>query len=466
MNIKVPFIKQLSPVALCVLLATGCSSLTRSEFIAPPVAIPTSWQSVTVNQQVKLDPWWQRFNNPELNQLIEDVLTTNNDLALATLTLRRARLEAGLTNAQSYPQISANINGSTSKPLQGGTSSRSYSSSLSVSYELDLWGRVAADMDAAKWSSFATAQDRESTAQSLIATTATLYWQIGYLKQSITLSQNSIDYAQQTYELSQYQYRSGSVSQLDVLVAKRSLAGQQASHSDLLQELTEAQNSLAILYDQPPLKMAINIDKLPEGPVPIIVAGVPSDLLIRRPDVKSALYTLKSAYASKDATFAGYLPSLTLSSALGTSSTQLKDLLSNPVGTLGANLILPFLQWNEMELDKKIATVDVESAIVTYRQTLYNAFKEVDNAISARQHYQYQEQRLDEQYEAATEAERIYASQYRNGAITIQDWLDAQETQRSAELSLLANRFNQFSAQATLYQALGGSDIAPIVEAE
>lgn len=466
MNIKVPFIKQLSPVALCVLLATGCSSLTRSEFIAPPVAIPTSWQSVTVNQQVKLDPWWQRFNNPELNQLIEDVLTTNNDLALATLTLRRARLEAGLTNAQSYPQISANINGSTSKPLEGGASSRSYSSSLSVSYELDLWGRVAADMDAAKWSSFATAQDRESTAQSLIATTATLYWQIGYLKQSITLSQNSIDYAQQTYELSQYQYRSGSVSQLDVLVAKRSLAGQQASHSDLLQELTEAQNSLAILYDQPPLKMAINIDKLPEGPVPIIVAGVPSDLLIRRPDVKSALYTLKSAYASKDATFAGYLPSLTLSSALGTSSTQLKDLLSNPVGTLGANLILPFLQWNEMELDKKIATVDVESAIVTYRQTLYNAFKEVDNAISARQHYQYQEQRLDEQYEAATEAERIYASQYRNGAITIQDWLDAQETQRSAELSLLANRFNQFSAQATLYQALGGSDIAAPVKVE
>lgn len=457
---------KLSSAALCVLLVTGCSSFTRTAFIPPAVEIPASWQSVSINQQVKLDPWWQSFNNPELNQLIEQVLKTNNDLALATLTLRRARLEAGLTNAESYPQISAGINGSTEKPLNGGASTRGYSSSLSVGYELDLWGRVSADMDAAKWTSFASAEDRESTAQSLVATTAILYWQIGYLKQSIKLSQNSIDYAQQTLDLSERQYRSGSVSQLNVLEAKRSLAGQQASHSDLDQQLTEAQNSLAILYNQPPLKMSVNIEKLPDGFIPTIASGVPADLLIRRPDVKSALYALKSAYASKDATFAGYLPTLTLSGALGSSSTELKNLLSNPVGTMGANLVLPFLQWNEMQLNKKIAGIEVESAVVTYRQTLYGAFKEVDNAISARQHYQYQEQRLREQYDAASAAERIYASQYRNGAVSIQDWLDAKETQRSAEVSLLANRYNQFSAQATLYQALGGSDIAARLSGE
>lgn len=455
-----------STVSLYLLLVTGCSSVTRSEFTPAEVEIPASWQSVRVNQQVKLDPWWQSFNNPELNQLIERVLKTNNDLALATLTLRRARLEAGLTNAESYPQISSNINGSSAKPLNGGAGSSGYSSNLSVSYELDLWGRISADMDAAKWTSLASAQDRESTAQSLVATTAILYWQIGYLKQSITLSQSSIDYAQQTLALTERQYRSGSVSQLNVLNVKRSLAGQQASHSDLLQQLTEAQNSLAILYNQPPLKMPVRIDKLPEGPIPDIAAGVPADLLIRRPDVKSALYALKSVYASKDATFAGYLPTLTLSGALGSSSSELKNLLSNPVGTLGANLILPFLQWNKMQLDKKIASVEVESAVVSYRQTLYSAFKEVDNALSARQHYQYQEQKLREQYKAATAAERIYASQYRNGAVSIQDWLDAKETQRSAEASLLVNRYNQFSAQATLYQALGGSDIAARLSVE
>ena len=457
---KPSFTLKLSSLALCISLVAACSSFTKTEFVAPEVNIPASWQSVSVNQQVKLDPWWQSFNNPELNQLIEQVLKTNNDLALATLTLRTARLQAGLADTESYPQIGASINGSKYKALNGGASYTEYGSNLSLSYELDLWGRVSADIDAAKWASLASAEDRESTAQSLVATTAILYWQIGYLKQSIVLSQNSIDYAQQTLDLTERQYQSGSVSQLNVFESKRRLASEQASQSELQQALIEAQNSLAILYNRPPLEMPILIENLPIGDIPIIAAGVPSDLLIRRPDIKSTLYKLKSAYASKDATFASYLPNLTLSGSLGTSSTELKDLLRNPIGTLGANLVLPFLQWNEMELYKKIASIEVETAVVTYRKTLYNAFKEVDNAISARQHYQYQAQRLREQYDAASAAESIYASQYRNGAISIQVWLDSQENKRSAEVALLANRYNQFSAQATLYQALGGSDIA------
>jgi NodT family efflux transporter outer membrane factor (OMF) lipoprotein len=461
--INVYSIQKFSTIALSIILVNGCSSAIRTPYTQPDVAIPASWQSVTLNQQIKLDPWWRSFNNAELNQLIEQVLQTNNDLALATLTVRRARLEAGLTDTQAYPQIRSTLDGSNSTNLNSGTSSKSYSSDVSISYELDLWGRVAADMDAAKWSSLATSEDKESTAQSLVATTASLYWQIGYLKQSIALSNSSIDYAQQTLDLTQRQYRSGAVSELNVLEAKRNLAGQQASHSDWQQQLTEAQNSLAILYNQPPFTMTVSIDRLPDGPIPNIAAGVPSDLLVRRPDVKSALYTLKSAYSSENATFAGYLPTLTLSGSLGSSSTQLKNLLRDPVGTLGANLVLPFLQWNEMELNKKIANLDVQTAIVDYRQTLYTAFKEVDNAISARQHYQYQEQKLREQYDAATQAERIYASQYRHGAVSIQDWLDAKENQRSAKQSLLENRYNQFAAQSTLYQALGGSDVvAPL----
>ncbi|WP_418358808.1 efflux transporter outer membrane subunit [Shewanella basaltis] len=452
---------KLSSIALCLVLVGACSSFTHTEFTPPEVTIPDSWQSVSVNQHVKLDPWWQRFNNPELNQLIEHVLLTNNDLALATLTLRSARLQAGLTDTQRYPQINASVNGDKTKSLDGGASVSDYGTNVSLSYEVDLWGRVSADMDAAKWASLASEQDRESTAQSLVSTTAILYWQIGYLKHSLTLSQKSIDYAQQTYDLAQRQYRSGAVSQLNVFEAKRSLAGQQASHSELEQQLVEAQNALAILFNQPPTQMGIHIKQLPDSELPSIAEGIPADVLIRRPDVKSALYQLKSAYSAKDATFAGYLPTLSLSGSLGTSSTELKELLQNPIGTLGANLFLPFVQWNEMQLYKALATVEVESAVVTYRQTLYNAFKEVDNAISARQHYEYQAQKLREQYDAATQAEHIYASQYRNGAVSIQDWLDAQETQRNAEVLLLANRYNLFSAQATLYQALGGSDIAP-----
>ena len=450
-------------ILMGILLLSSCSNFTHTEFEQPLIAIPTQWQSVTVDQSVKLDPWWESFKDPELNALIAQVLLTNNDLALATLTLKKARLAAGLTAAENTFQINSNNDAQRATSLNSSSTANTFNIDLSISYELDLWGRVASEVDAAKWASLASAEDRESTAQSLVSTTASLYWQIGYLKQSLTLSQENIDSAQQSLAVIQSQYRSGAVLQLDVLESQRNLAEQQVTQSELQQTLSEAENALAILYNQPPLKLPISIVKLPDSVIPVIAAGVPSDLLIRRPDIKSALYTLKAAYSSKDATFAGYLPTLSLSGSLGASSDELKNLLTNPIGTLGANLLLPFLQWNEMKLNEEISEIELQSAVVSYRQTLYNAFSEVDNAISARLHYQYQGMRLQEQYDAAKAAELIYASQYRYGAISIQDWLDAKDTLRFIEQAILENRFNQFDVQATLYQALGGSDVAPLL---
>ncbi|KFZ36049.1 RND transporter [Shewanella mangrovi] len=451
----------LATIAVCSTLLSGCGMLTRSEFEPPQLDIPNSWQQTQVANAVKLDPWWQSFQNPELNTLIKDVLTHNSDLALATLTLQRARLQAGLSRDDLWPQLSANVAATKSKPLDGGDSSTSYSTSASISYEVDLWGRVSANIDQAQWAAMASQEDRESTAQSLVATTASLYWQIGYLKQRIQLSQNSIDYAKQTLTLTQQQYATGAVSQLNVLEAQRSLAGQESSHSELVQQLVEAQNAMAILFDRPPEQFPIAIDKLPDGKVPTINAGVPADLLVRRPDVKAALYQLKASLAAKDATFAQYFPTLNLTGSVGDSSSELKELLRNPIGTLGAGLTLPFLQWRQMSINNDIADIDYQSATISYRQTLYKAFEDVNNAISARQQYAYQGEKLQLQYDSAAAAEKIYASQYRNGAVSIQDWLTAQETLRNAEASLLQNRYNQLTAQSTLYLALGGSDIAP-----
>nr|WP_228730015.1 efflux transporter outer membrane subunit [Shewanella avicenniae] len=451
----------LAAIAVCSSLLSGCGALTRSEYQPPALQIPASWQQAQLATEVRLDPWWHSFNNPELNTLINDVLSHNSDLALATLTLKRARLQAGLSRDDLWPQLSSTLSASKSKPLDGGDSSTSYSAELSVSYEVDLWGRVSANIDQAQWSAMASLEDRESTAQSLVATTASLYWQIGYLKQRIQLSQNSIDYAKQTLALTQQQYANGAVSQLNVLEAQRSLAGQEANHSQLVQQLVEAQNAMAILFDRPPAEFPIAIDKLPEGQVPNIGAGVPADILVRRPDVKSALYQLRASLAAKDATFAQYFPSLSLTGAVGDSSEELKELLRNPIGSIGARLTLPFLQWRQMNINNDIADLTYQSAIISYRQTLYKAFEDVDNAISARQQYAYQGEKLQQQYDAAAAAEKIYASQYRNGAVSIQDWLTAQETLRNAEASLLQNRYNQLTAQSTLYLALGGSDIAP-----
>jgi len=448
-------------IAVGVALLGGCGSFMRSDFELPALTIPSHWQHTLVNEQVRVDPWWQQFQQPDLNKLVSQVLSSNNDLALATLTLRKARLQAGLAQDALYPQLSSNLSASRSNPLDGGESTKSYQAKLSVSYEVDLWGKVSAEMDQAQWSALASAEDRESTTQSLVATTASLYWKMGYLNQRIALSSRSIDHSRQTLALTQRQYDSGAVTQVNVLEAKRSLAGQEASHSQLIQQLTEAGNALAILLNQAPGEAFVEINALPDVAVPEIAVGMPADLLVRRPDVKASLYQLRSALASKDATYTRYFPSLSLTGSVGESTSELKELLRNPVGSLGAGLVLPFLQWNQMQINNDIAEIDYQTAVVNYRKTLYSAFEDVDNAISAKQQFAYQGDKLQQQYNAAVAVEAIYESQYRHGAIGIQDWINAQENRRAAEASLLENRYNQLTAQATLYQALGGSDIAP-----
>ena len=452
---------KLSVIAISIALLSGCGALMRSEFEPPALQVPEQWQHIQVNGQVSLDPWWQKFNQPELNQLISQVLSSNNDLTLATLTLQKARLQAGLARDDLYPQLSSNNTASVNKPLEGGSSSKAFQANLSVSYEVDLWGKVSANIDQAQWTALARLEDRESTAQSLVATTASLYWQIGYLHQRIELSNKSIEHSRQTLALTQRQYASGAVTELNVLESQRSLAGQEASHSQLLQQLVEAENALAILLNHAPGQVAVEIKQLPDSAVPEIGVGIPADLVGRRPDVKAALYQLRSSLASQDATYASYFPSLSLTGSVGESTSELKELLRNPVGSLGAGLVLPFLQWNQMQINNDIADIDYQSAIVNYRKTLYSAFEDVDNAISAKQQYAYQGEKLEQQFSAAAQAEAIYESQYRHGAIGIQNWIDAQENRRSAEAALLENRYNQLTAQATLYQALGGSDIAP-----
>ncbi|TVL21587.1 RND transporter [Shewanella xiamenensis] len=461
LNCRVGLSLKVSVIAISIALLSGCGALMRSDFEPPALQVPEQWQHTQVNGQVSLDPWWQKFNQPELNQLISQVLSSNNDLTLATLTLQKARLQAGLARDDLYPQLSSNNTASVNKPLEGGSSSKTFQANLSVSYEVDLWGKVSANIDQAQWTALASLEDRESTAQSLVATTASLYWQIGYLHQRIELSNKSIEHSRQTLALTQRQYASGAVTELNVLESQRSLAGQEASHSQLLQQLVEAENALAILLNRAPGQVAVEIKQLPDSAVPEVGVGIPADLVGRRPDVKAALYQLRSALASKDATYASYFPSLSLTGSVGESTSELKELLRNPVGSLGAGLVLPFLQWNQMQINNDIADIDYQSAIVSYRKTLYSAFEDVDNAISAKQQYAYQGEKLELQFSAAAQAEAIYESQYRHGAIGIQNWIDAQENRRSAEAALLENRYNQLTAQATLYQALGGSDIAP-----
>jgi len=230
--------------------------------------------------------------------------------------------------------------------------------------------------------------------------------------------------------------------------------------SQLHQQLGETRTALAILLQIPVQQLNIQEpQRLPVIRLPVIGAGLPAEILARRPDLRAAELRLRQALATKDATRASYYPSISLTGNLGSTSTSLTQLLQNPALTLGANLSLPFLQWNDMKRDLAISELDYEKSILNYRQTLYQAFADVENALSARteldKQVRYQEQNLA----LAERTERLYEVRYRNGAVALSNYLDAQETTRNARIALVQAKQNQYNAYVTLMQALGGSPI-------
>ncbi|MCB5362775.1 efflux transporter outer membrane subunit [Pusillimonas sp. CC-YST705] len=450
------------------LLLAGCGALVQTPYTRPDTQTPAHWQNASTEPAATQDDggeWWRNFNDTSLNSLMERVLQTNNDLAAATLRVRRAQLQAGMADTNLYPTVSASGSSNTQRNLRGdGTRSESYSVSTSISWEVDLWGRLESLSDAAEWTALATEQDRQATRLTLIGTTLQLYWQAALLNERIATARFSLEVAERTLELVQGQYRSGAVSGLEVAEAESTLASQRASLADLQRQRSETLTALSILTDTPPSQDVSIPESLPDAAPPSVQAGVPAELLGRRPDLRAAELRLRSTLASGDATRANYYPRLSLTGSLGSASSALANVLQNPVGTLGAGLILPFLQWNQMRLDSAISRNQYEEAVVNFRQALYQAMAEVENALAARGSLAVQGTELQASLVSAQRAEQIYEARYRAGAVALRTWLDAQERRRQAEISVSQNRYNRYLNQVTLYQALGGDALADAPE--
>lgn len=457
------------PTMMAVLALTGCA--TRTAYERPAVQVPGAWlqgagaaptaaaaSSPTGAQAAVqgLSPWWPELHDPSLTQLIEDALARNNNLAQAAIKVRRAQLVAGQAASDRLPGVSVGASTKASQAIDGGATTRTHSLTASASWEVDLWNRLGALRDAAEWEAQATEQDRQATAMALVGTVASQYWQVAYLNQRVAASEQSIAYARQTLKLVQGQYSVGSISGLEVAQATQALASQEANHTQWLQQRVQARNALAILFDGPPSVALNEAVRLPDGVLPPVAAGLPASLLSRRPDLRASEWRLRKSVASVDATRASFYPSLTLTGSVGGSSSALSDVLRDPIGTLGAGLLLPFVQWRDMARSVAISEADHEITVRAYRQSWYEALADVENALSARVQYEDQGARLAEALTASQTAERLAEARYRVGATALKTWLDAQETRRQAENSLAQNRLNRLNALATLYQSLGG----------
>lgn len=450
--------KHIALLLLSSMLLTGCEGLARSQYTRPQLELPASWSYAPVNgeQTLASEQWWRAFQDQELNGLIERALQSNSDMALAALKVRQARLRAGIADGNLTPDVTAQFSASRERNIDAHTSSKSFGASLGLSYEIDLWGKLSSARDTAHWEAMATEQDRAGAALALIGTTANLYWRLAYLNESIAASEASLAYTAKALELAQVKHRSGAVSNLDLIQAEQNLASQRASLTTLLQDKVEAQNALAILFDQAPENTTPDPKTLPAMTMPTLPLATPAALLARRPDMQAAEMRLRSALADTDHSRTSYYPSFSLTGSLATGGSELADILRNPVASLGAGLSLPFLQWRQTQLNIQVSEAAYEQAVIEFRQKLYSSLAEVENKLSARTQLMAQEDALRTSFKLASEAERLAEVRYRSGATGVQAWLDQQETRRSAQLQLTANRLAQLQNMMALYQALGG----------
>lgn len=454
--------KKALTIALSTVILTGCASMVSTQSEMSKVQIPEQWQTAS---NIPISPfdtqgqWWTQFGDARLSALIETALDKNNNLKAAGYKLRQAQLSAGLAQNNLFPTISASASSNTSRPLDTSNASntRSYSTGVSVAYEVDLWGKIAQTSHIKQWEAQASEQDLLSTQLTIEGSVAKLYWQLAYLNQKIQLGEQSVAYARKTLDLVRVQYTAGAVSQLEVLSAERNLASQEATQEDLLQQRMVARNAMAIMFDAPPsAHISDEPQALPNSTPPAMATALPAEVLARRPDLQAAELRLRQSLGNIDVARTNFYPTFNLTARVGTGSNTLSQILSDPIGALALNLALPFLNWNENQLNLKISKAAYAQNAANFRQTLYTALQEVDNALSAQNQLRLQGEKQRLAWQNAQKAEHLYEVRYRAGGDSLKSWLDAQEARRQAESAYLLNRYNQYINQVDLIMALGG----------
>ncbi|QOZ83810.1 TolC family protein [Chromobacterium sp. Rain0013] len=445
-------------------LALSLAACQSTPYQRQALETPAQWHSPTAQSQTDMsrERWWQGFGDAGLLAVLEQARSRNPDLSIALLKLRKAQLAAGLERSEALPSLSGDLSAGTKRTLgESSTWSRSSGGSLSTSYELDLWGRVDARLRAADQEFRASAYDEAAARLLSDSAAAGLYWDIAALKTRQRLGQADLMDLRRIQALAETKWRAGATSEQDVTQARSAVLSQQTELLTLADELGQKENALALLLDHPPGAALPPIAELPLEPaLPAIDAGLPSSLLERRPDLMAAEARLRGQLAKVDQQRAALFPTLKLTGSLGSSSSVLSSLVQNPLLTLGASLSLPFLEWRKQGLQLKSSQADYELETVNFRKTLYRAYQEVDNALSARQRLQGSARLQADALALSRRSEQLAESHYRAGAVDAQTWLDAVKARRSSESALVRLRQEQLKNLADVYKALGGAPAA------
>lgn len=440
-------------------LLVSCQSLRTTEPSRdlPTGAVPAAFAMASPTVTMP-DRWWEALGSEELNGLMERAFTGNLSLAQAWTQLRQA--QAAVTSAAAEGKLQVSGSGDASRTQTHGetdTTTRSHSLGLGVSYEVDLWGRIAASTDAARLAAQASEQDVRATALTLSSQIASGWITVKSYQSQLTLVEDQIRSSNEYLDLLKVRQRKGMSDLVDVLQQRQDVAGLESTAESLRENLAVARLELAYVLGLPDdSSLAIASDALPDLP-PLPATGVPSELLARRPDIAAARLRLRSQEQTVAAARAARLPSLSLTGSANFSSGQFKNLFDNWVSNVAAGLSAPLLDGSRLAAQEASAKALRDERLVAYRDTVLGAFIEVNEAL-VREHWkQAYFERL--QTEATYAGETLAETQqhYFKGKITYLSVLTALTNKQTAERGLVTARANLLANRIALCAALGGN---------
>lgn len=453
-------------IAAVALATAGCS--IGPDYIRPEAPVPAAWRTTAPDEAVTWPSpeWWRGFGSPTLDDYILRAQRNNTDITGAAARVLQAVARARIAGANLLPSLDAGADvarsytggGTGSGSGRGSQTRTSYSASIAASYELDVWGRNRAALASAEALVLSSQYDREAVALTITADVATLYFQILELQDRLAIARDNLANAEQVLAVVEARVANGAASPLELAQQRTVVANQRASIPSLEQQLRQAENLLAVLLGEAPDAVAVPAGTLDAISIPTVAPGIPSELLTRRPDIRNAEAQLIAANADIKVARAALFPSIPLTGQAGFESLALSSLFDSGgfFYSLFAGVTQPIFQGGRLSGQVDLTEARYEELVQVYRQTVINAFSDVENALVAIRQLDRQQALQEEAVEQAQLAFELADARYRAGAVDLLTVLDAQRTLFQARDQLVQIKSDRLQATVSLFRALGG----------
>ena len=442
------------PIAL---LVAGCA--IGPNYSKPDVETPANykeagdWVVAQPKDAVPRGKWWAAFNDPVLDTLMSQVEVSNQDLKAAEARYRQARAQVASARSGLFPTIGGSADASRSR-----ASGQRYTVSIDARWEIDVWGRIRRLVEAARAGEEASAADLEAAKLSLQAELATNYFQLRVTDALIDFLADTVTAFQRNYDMTQNRYRAGVAARVDVVQAETQLLSAQAQAIDLRSTRAQLEHAIAVLIGRPPGMFVLEPVKF-QVRIPEVPPGLPSTLLERRPDIAAAERRMAAANARIGVAQAAYFPALSLTGSAGFASNSLANLFSAPnrFWSLGLGLAGTILDFGARGAAVDTARAQYDETVAGYRQTVLDAFREVEDNLAA-VHWLAEESKVQQEAaRAARESVVLTVNQYKAGTVSFLNVVQVQATQLNEERQTVTLLGRRLAATVALIRAIGGT---------